>query len=159
MVGRWRGGRNGRDGRFPVAATVVSLSIVLSSCVVGGSTAAPLPPPPERVDIAMTEYRFDVTAQFHPGRMVFRAENRGTMDHSVTLVALPEDYPPLDEQLRGDTRRGATTIAMLRRRPPGAKGTFAVDLGPGRYGIVCFVPDPDGTVHALKGMNFEFRVS
>ena len=107
----------------------------------------------------MSEYRFDFVPPPAPGRLVFRAENRGTIDHSLTLVVLPEDYPPLDEQLRGETRRGATTIASLRRRGPGLKGIFAVDLPPGRYGLVCFVPDADGTLHALKGMNAEFRVS
>jgi hypothetical protein len=93
------------------------------------------------------------------GRVVFRVDNVGTLEHSLTLIAIPEDYPPLDEQLHGETRRGATTIQVLPRRKPGVPGTFAADLRPGRYGFVCFVEDPDGVNHALKGMNAEFRVS
>ena len=148
-----------KGGLVRRTGTVAAVLLVLSSCVVGGSTGDPLPPGPGRVEVVMSEYLFDIAPTFLPGRLVFRAENRGTIDHSLTLVALPEDYPPLDEQLRGETRRGVTTIAILRRRGPGVKGTFAVDLVPGRYGIVCFVPDADGTLHALKGMNAEFRVS
>jgi hypothetical protein len=137
----------------------VGLLLTLSSCVVGRSTADPLPPSPGQVRVALSEFRFDLAPPTVPGRHVFQAENRGTIDHSLTLIALPDDFPPLDEQLRGDTRRGATTLASLRRRPPGAKGIFAVDLLPGRYGLVCFVPDEAGVSHAVKGMNAEFRVS
>jgi hypothetical protein len=43
-------------------------------------------------------------------------------------------------------------------RPPGSTTSVAVDLAPGRYGLVCFLPDPDGQQHAQKGMSSEFRI-
>lgn len=106
----------------------------------------------------MTEYHYAHLAEIPPGRTVFRVVNAGAEPHSLVLVGLEEDVPPIDEQLRSPNRRGATTYAQLPERPPGARDTFAVDLEPGRYAFICFVAGADGVTHALKGMSSEFRV-
>lgn len=107
----------------------------------------------------MREYGFDHATQLAAGRLVFRVTNSGTIPHSLVLVALPEDVPPIGEQLRSGNRRGVSTFAQVPQRPPGSRDTFAVDLIPGRYAFVCFVTDPDGVSHALKGMSSELRVA
>lgn len=106
----------------------------------------------------MTEYRFEHQPQIRPGRTVFRVVNTGTEPHSLVLVELAEDIPPIDEQLRSPDRRGAATFAQVPERPPGSRDTFAVDLLPGRYALICFTRGADGESHALKGMSSEFRV-
>ena len=125
----------------------------------GRSRAGALPAKPQTVDVAMQEYRFLYDAPDAAGRIVFRVHNEGRLRHDLVLVYLEEGLPPLDEQLRGSDRRIVATIASLPARAPGQQGTFAVDLQPGRYGMICFVTDPDGRQHAQKGMNSEFRVS
>ena len=107
----------------------------------------------------MAEYRFDHQAEIPPGRTVFRVVNAGAESHSLVLVGLEEDVPPIDEQLRSPNRRGAATYAQVPERPPGSRDTFAVDLEPGRYAFICFVRGSDGISHSLKGMSSEFRVS
>ena len=106
----------------------------------------------------MREYSFQHPAEIAPGRVVFRIHNAGAEPHSIVLVELPEELPPLAEQLRSDTRRAVANLAQLPERPAGSRDTFAVDLVPGRYGMVCFVRDADGVSHALKGMTSELRV-
>ncbi len=106
----------------------------------------------------MSEYKFDMDGSPPGGRVVFRARNLGRLDHELVLVALPEDLPPIQEQLRSDERRPASSIARIPPRVSGSTGTFAVDLSPGRYAFVCFVVDADGQQHARKGMSAEFRV-
>lgn len=153
--------RTGPAPRRRGRATAVGLAawaLVASGCVPRPQAEPPLPPPPAVVEVTLADYRFELAGEVPPGRVVFNAYNRGTVDHSLTLIVLPEDFPPLDEQLRGDTRRPVTNLALLPRRPPGERGTFAVDLVPGRYGLVCFVPGPDGVAHGVRGMNAEFRV-
>ena len=118
-----------------------------------------MPPPPGSVKVRMAEYRFELAPVAPRGRVVFNVDNVGAVDHALTLIELPEDFPPLDEQLHSDMRRGVATLARVPARPPGGGSRFAVDLPPGRYGLVCFVADPDGVLHALKGMNAEFRVA
>lgn len=106
----------------------------------------------------MREYRFEHPPRALRGRVVFVVRNTGSVPHELILVALPEDFPPLDQQLRSDERRGADTLAALRDRKPGSRGTFSADLPSGRYAFACFVRDADGESHALKGMTSEFRV-
>ena len=107
----------------------------------------------------MTEHRFEHVAAVPAGRQFFRIRNAGSQLHSLVLVSIDEDVPPILEQLRSENRRGAATFAKLPHRPPGSQDTFAVDLTPGRYGLICFVVDPDGVSHALKGMASEIRVT
>jgi hypothetical protein len=106
----------------------------------------------------MTDYRFDHQREIPPGRTVFRIVNAGAEPHSLVVVELEEDVPPIDEQLRSSNRRGALTFAQLPQRPPASRDTFAVDLEAGRYAFICFVQGADGVPHYLKGMSSEFRV-
>lgn len=140
------------------AFALLGAAALATSCAVGGAGGAPLPPSPTSVDVVMTEYRFQHQTEFPPGRVVFRVVNAGAEPHSLILVELEEDVPPIDEQLRSADRRGAATYAQLPQRPPGSRDTFAVDLPPGRYAFICFVRDAAGLSHSLKGMSSEFRV-
>jgi hypothetical protein len=106
----------------------------------------------------MAEYRFDHAPETRPGRVVFRVTNAGSQAHSLVLVELDEDLPPIDQQLHSDVRRAVPTLAQVPERPPGSSDVFAADLVPGRYGFVCFVKDADGVSHSLKGMSSEIRV-
>lgn len=106
----------------------------------------------------MTEDRFEHPPEIAPGRTVFRVTNAGAEPHSLVIVELAEDVPPIDEQLRSPDRRGAPTLAQVPQRPPGSRDIFAVDLTPGRYAFICFTRDAAGVPHALKGMSSEFRV-
>ncbi|HEX6595861.1 MAG TPA: hypothetical protein VF045_02935 [Acidimicrobiales bacterium] len=138
---------------------VVALASAAAGCAAGERTAAePLPPTPARVQITMHDYRFEMAGEIPRGRVVVEVTNQGTVNHALTLISLPDGFPPLDEQLRGDERRGAASVARVPARPPGEGSKFALDAQPGRYGLVCFVADADGLTHGQKGMNFEFRV-
>ncbi len=108
----------------------------------------------------MSEYRFEYQPAVPSGRVVFQVVNVGRVDHKLSLLPLAEDFPPIDAQLHGPERVVMSPFADVPLRPPGATGTFAVDLEPGRrYAFICFLRDPDGQPHALKGMNSEFRAS
>lgn len=106
----------------------------------------------------MREYAFAYTPPRRAGRIVFRARNAGTAHHELKLLVLPDDVPPIREQLRSPARRLVPSVATMLTRAPGRKGTFAVELEPGRYALVCFLPDADGVQHAHKGMASEFRL-
>lgn len=139
-------------GRSFVAALVAA---ALGACAPASGT---LPPSPPLVEVTLSEYDFAYDAPVPSGRVVFEVTNAGGTDHELALVPLPDDLPPLDEQLRSDKRQALGTLANSSVLEPGASRRFAVDLAPGRYGMLCFVTDADGTPHALKGMTSEFRV-
>ena len=111
------------------------------------------------VAVTMAEYRFGMAGTVPRGRVVFRVTNRGGTAHDLTMVSIPDDFPlTIGEQLRSRDREAFRTRAHLAVRQPGKSGTFAMDLAPGRYGIVCFVMGPGGETHARMGMSAEFRV-
>ena len=134
--------------------------VVAALCVpsAGCRQSAEFPGRAPTVEVTMDEYRFSLDPPGRAGRTVFTATTTGRLDHEMVLVHLPEGFPAIREQLRSDTRRAVDTLATAPSRGPGRSGTFAVDLTPGRYALICFVTDPDGEQHARKGMNAEFRV-
>ncbi|HVE47250.1 MAG TPA: hypothetical protein VNA57_10960 [Acidimicrobiales bacterium] len=123
----------------------------------------PLPKIPEVVIVDMGEHLFNYEGgnerTVSRGRIVFRTRNTGNLEHDLVIVNLPKDLPgTLLEQLRSPTRRAGRAVAHQKPRPPGSRGFFAVDLPPGRYGLLCSVQDADGQSHAIKGMAGEFKV-
>jgi hypothetical protein len=108
--------------------------------------------------ITMRDFGFDHRQEIPAGRVVIEVANAGGLEHELRLLPLPEDLPSIPEQLRSEKREARPTTAIMTARSPGGTGALAVDLPPGRYGLVCFLEDPEGTPHALKGMNSEFRV-
>jgi hypothetical protein len=138
--------------RSPLAVALTLF--VLAAC----TPPAPLPPAPVELRLELDEYSFELSGTPEPGRVVVEVDNVGALDHEVVLVILPEDVPPILEQLRSEQRRTVATLAYLPPRAPGERGSFALDLEPGRYAFLCFVQDDDGPSHALKGMALELRV-
>lgn len=106
----------------------------------------------------MRDYRFEHAGSVPSGRVVFTVRNAGTVVHELVLVELPEDFPPIAQQLRSDERRGVDTLAAVRARAPGTRDTFGSDLSPGRYAFICFIQGADGVPHWQKGMTSELRV-
>lgn len=149
-----------RGFALPFTAVLAAAGLLAASCSPTGDGGRPadLPASPPVVAVTLREYRFHLDPDVPAGRVVFRIRNAGKVAHRPALLPLEEDLPPLDEQLRGPVRLAVSPFAGVRTRAPGARGAFAVDLVPGtRYGLICFIRDPDGSSHALKGMSFEFR--
>ena len=146
--------RRGRPSKL-VDVGIILLVVAGVSCE---RSERALPPGPATVQVTMSDNRFGYRPPRATGRVVFEARNEGRVDHELVLVIVPEDLPPLDAQLRSGSRRVIATLAGVPRRQPGRRGAFAVDLEPGRYGIICFIEDADGVQHAQKGMSSEFRV-
>lgn len=145
-----------RHRRAPIRRLAgAAVAVVTAGC--SADAGAALPPVPPSVTVVMHEYRFD-HGPVPRGRVVFHVDNRGHVVHRMSLVPLPEDLPPIEEQLHGTDRRTLFTLAAVPDTQPGASGTVAVDLAPGRYAFICFLTDKDGQSHALKGMASEFRI-
>lgn len=106
----------------------------------------------------MRDYWFDFDGRSIPrGRVVFRITNAGAQFHKLALVSLPDDFPPIEDQVRGSNRRVIDELVSSPPLRPGASDTFAAELAPGRWGFIDFFIGPEGS-HAAKGMAAEFRV-
>ncbi|HEV2125950.1 MAG TPA: hypothetical protein VGW38_24600 [Chloroflexota bacterium] len=144
-------------GREP-ARKALALALVIAgtgSCRTTSDAALPAPPP--IVDVIMTEYQFDYELPVPAGHVVFRVANEGQVPHRITMLALAEDTPPIQQQLSGSERRVATPLAGMPLQQPGETASFAIHLEPGvRYAAICFVTE-DEESHAVLGMASEFR--
>lgn len=146
--------------RAAFAGCALGIVALTAACTATEDAAAEWPPPVPEVEVGMQEYRFEVRSDgpVPAGRVEFTFENVGAEPHHAMLVPLPEDLPHIDEQLAGEQRRDVSVLASITPRQPGEGGVFAVDLEEGRrYGLVCFVEDDDGALHAHHGMTEEFR--
>lgn len=147
---------------FPIAAVVVVVGAVVLPGVVAGPSrhrTVDRPPPPQRVALSMTEYHYGYTAPKQAGRVVFDVVNAGKERHNLVVFALADDFPPIDEQLRGTDRRSTQPIAALPTLRPGERANYAFDVAPNqRYAFVCFVATADEVIHGTRGMNTEFAV-
>lgn len=143
-----------------VARSCLALSVVGLLCASCGSgSQAPVVPGPAVVDVTMVDNSFQYDSRIPAGRVVFRVANGGQVAHRLTLVPLPSDVPPINEQLHGGVRVSITPFAGTPAMSPGTRDTFAVDLRPGqRYALLDFLKDPAATEsHALMGMSSEFK--
>lgn len=141
----------------PVAIVVV-VAALATGCSSETKSALGLPPPPAVIAVQLKDFSFGYRPTVPSGRVVFHVTNVGKVLHNMAVLPLPDDLPPIAEQLRGQERRSVSPFAAMRPVRPAEAREFAVDLAPGtRYALLCSVTDSEGKSHALKGMNSEFR--
>jgi hypothetical protein len=115
--------------------------------------------------VTLVDYGFKLSRPLAPGQHTILVENSGAQPHELVLLRLApgktvQDFgawattgkqkgPPPAMPLGG--------IAVLEK---GGSGRFSVELTPGEYGLICFVPDgKDGKPHLMHGMESQFKVS
>lgn len=125
-----------------------------------GRPDIPLPAPPATVTLTVSEYRITRQPdQLRQGRVVLDVTNAGRLAHQITVFPIPAGLSgSLDQQLRSARRIPASPLAVLPTVAATEHNTIALDLARGRYGLVCFLKDDDGTSHAVKGVNAELHV-
>ena len=126
-----------------------------------GNAASSLPTATDTV--RLTDYAFTSTRPLTAGHHVIRVENAGPQPHELVMLSLAPGKKPVDFAAWG--------LAGRHGPPPGvpiggvefldqdAAGVFPVDLAPGDYGFICFVPDAkDGKRHFVHGMTTAFTL-
>jgi hypothetical protein len=124
-----------------------------------GSTLE-IEPDAVRVDVEATEYAFAFDEPIAAGRTSFVLTNNGAEAHYMGLGKLAEGVE-LDEVFESDDGSLFEVLGDSGIAAPGGEDEepLSVDLEPGNYGIVCFLPGPDGEAHAFLGMASEFTVA
>ena len=127
----------------------------------GSSTAEPA----SDVAVTLKEYTFEMPTELKAGVHTFKISNQGTQSHEMILFKLAEgktladihtylSNPKPDGPPPGDEAGGALPMA------PGMRAWTTIDLKPGNYVAVCFIPDTgDGKSHLEHGMLMPFKVN
>jgi hypothetical protein len=123
------------------------------------AAAAPITP---TSTLTLADYSFTASTPLTAGKNIIRVVNTAQQPHEVVIVRIapgktiadvakfaekPEGAPP------GEVLGGASFIA-------GNNENFIdIDLTPGDYGFICFVPDAkDGKAHVAHGMIQQFKI-
>ena len=126
----------------------------------GSATAAA--PPKADVTIRLVDYAFDMPATVPPGRRTFRVENAAAQPHELFIAQLAPGKKATDLVAWSEKMQGPPPGKPLGGATFMAKDVvnyFTVDLEPGTYALLCFVPDAkDGKPHVAHGMVREFTV-
>ena len=116
-------------------------------------------------DIRMTlhDYAFDLPAVIPAGRHTIRVENAAAQPHEAVLGKLVAGKTIADLMQWMKTREGAMPgeeVGGTVGLSTGEVNFVNVDLTPGEYVLLCFVPDAkDGKSHLSHGMIRQFTVS
>lgn len=138
----------GLRGRQCVLGGALVLVLLATGCTLAGGSEAFAP---HQVDVTLRDHTINYEGSIQPGRLVFRVDNKGDIDHDLALAELPEGVDDVDELIDSD-RPGLAPVYTMAARSPGETGVFAVDLPKGRYALLGFGQDVDGTPFYRKGM-------
>jgi len=130
--------------------------------VTGKADAAPSYPKAD-VNLRLSDYAFGFDKPLTAGHHVVQVTVAPGQPHEIVVVRLApgktiEDFAKWGEKPSGPPP--AELVGGLAPMLGESPAQFSLDLTPGNYGVICFVPDgKDGKPHFLHGMSHEFKVA
>lgn len=120
-------------------------------------------PPEPDVTVRMTDYAYELSGPLGAGRNVIRVVNRGPQEHDFQMARLRDGRPVAEARawLEGASVASPPLrfVGGLVGMSPGHEGFLEVTLTPGRYVLLCLVPDVgDRKPHLDHGMLTAVRV-
>ncbi len=147
----------------PDGVTHLKKGMIREFEVVAGDDAHSEGLPTATDTITMNDYGYASSRPLSAGRHTVRVENAGPQPHEMIMLKLSPGKTPGDFAKWGLAGRHGPApgvpVGGVQFLDRGATGVFDVDLAPGDYGYICFVPDAkDGKRHFAHGMMTQFAV-
>ena len=125
----------------------------LTVTAASGPSAAP---PTAALTLTLSSYKFDLSQPLTAGTHTIKVETSAGQPHEVVLLRLEPGKTSKDILAWMPTMKGAPPAHAVGGATPSSLGHpvyFTVKLVPGRYVLVCFLPDDkDGKPHFAHGM-------
>ena len=119
--------------------------------------------PDADIVMKLVDFDFQLSTPLTAGHHVIRIENAGSQPHEVAIVRLEPGKDPLAFAKWGEHQVGpapGTLQGGVSAIMPGSHAFVPVDLPPGEYGLLCFVPEAkDGKPHFIHGMAKRITIS
>jgi uncharacterized cupredoxin-like copper-binding protein len=119
--------------------------------------------PTADVNLALVDYAFNFDKPLTAGRHTIKVTNPAAQDHEIQLIQLAPGKSMADMQRWIEKMQGpppGKAVGGVASMKPGTTNYFDVELTPGEYVAICFVPDhKDGKPHFVHGMARQFTVS
>jgi hypothetical protein len=136
---------------------------MIAPLTVTEAAGAPAPMPEADRTLTLVDYAFSFDAPLTSGSQAIRVVNAATQTHEIALFRLLPGRTVEDVMAWGATYAGEppmTAAGGVPAMPPGQEVVMHVDLEPGSYVALCFVPDAhDGAPHLAHGMAYPFTIS
>jgi uncharacterized cupredoxin-like copper-binding protein len=112
--------------------------------------------------VKLLDFSFVLPAEIKAGEQIWQVINEGEQIHEIMVVKLAEGKSIADIQAFMQAPHGAPPFASIggfQGLTPGQAGWLNLDLQPGNYVALCYVPDPaSGHAHMDLGMMMPFSV-
>jgi hypothetical protein len=120
--------------------------------------------PASDLTLTLADYHFSFSKPVTAGKHAIRVVNNGPQMHEAEIFRLQPGKTGGDIFMWVDGGfKGPPPGAPVAGTAPEAKGhenVLMIDLSPGNYAILCFMPDAkDGKPHAMHGMIYDFQVT
>jgi len=129
---------------------------------VTAASGAPATAPNADVTLTLADYNFLIDGALTAGKHTIKIENKGPQAHEIEIIRLAPGKTAKDFGAWVQTMQGpppANAIGGISATIPGTTSYINVDLTPGNYALVCFVPDvKDGKAHIEHGMIKEVTI-
>jgi hypothetical protein len=124
--------------------------------MVTAPTRAAAPEPAADLVVKLVDFDFQLSQPLTAGRHTIRIENGGAQPHEVAFIRLEPGKTPADFTAWGERPEGSAPGRLfggVSAIMPGARAFVELDLPPGEYALICFVPEmADGKPHFVHGM-------
>lgn len=126
------------------------------------AAGTPAAAPTADLTVTLSDYSFVLKGAVTAGKHTIKVENAGPQPHELEIIRLAPGKTAKDLGDWMKTMQGpppANAIGGMSGIAKSADGFATVDLTPGNYVFVCFVPDAkDGKPHADHGMIKEITI-
>jgi hypothetical protein len=146
--------------RTPTATLALAALLgTLAGCqtAVPATPAKPAAAAPRVVSIDAKDYAFDAPESIPGGWTIIRLNNLGQEAHHAQLARLNDGVPfdAFAAAMKENPGKGQALVTMTggdAATAPNGTSEVQLDLKPGQYVLLCFIPARDGQAHYLKGM-------
>jgi len=119
--------------------------------------------PSADIQLELKDYEFNFDKPLTAGRHTIKVTNSAAQDHEIELIRLEPGKTIADMEKwlgRMEGPAPGDAVGGIASMKPGMTNYLEVDLAPGDYVAICFVPDAkDGKPHFAHGMVKQFKVS
>lgn len=118
-----------------------------------------------RINATMTlvDYGFEFSQRLQAGKQTIRVKNVAKQGHEVVILKLAPGRKAADVLAWMEKMEGPPPGMPIGGTTPMAQGEeniITLDLAPGEYALICFVPDAkDGKPHFAHGMSQEITIA
>jgi uncharacterized cupredoxin-like copper-binding protein len=158
-----------KPGRYAVLCAIPSgdgmphvMKGMAKELVVTGKADPNARMPKADVNLTLKDYEFGFDKPLTAGKHVVQVNVAPGQPHEIVIVKLAPGKTWQDFAAWGEKPVGPPPGAFVGGIAPmvgGSPAQFTMDLTPGKYGLICFVPDAkDGKPHALHGMGRDVTV-